>query len=114
MVLMLRGVCSDSQVSGLANGCEQKHRSIYPNKWTRRDDGEGSPWQTIAVTATMTTTQTTVFVRVTQPDQTPPAYVLVRTTSLWSVSVLNKKSIFQQFLPARLSSHPVGNMVLTE
>ena len=64
-------------------------------------DGEGSPWQTIAVTTTIATTQTTVFVRVTQPDQTPPAYVFVDNISVERVG-------FEQrvYLPTILASRP--------
>ena len=63
--------------------------------------GEGSPWQTIAVTATMATTQTTVFVRVTQPDQTPPAYVFVDNISVERVGFEQKV-----YLPTILASRP--------
>ena len=65
------------------------------------DDGEGSPWQTIAVTATMATTQTTVFVRVTQPDQTPSAYVFVDNISVERVGFAQKV-----YLPTILASRP--------
>ncbi len=63
--------------------------------------GEGSPWQTIAVTATMATTQTTVFVRVTQPDQTPSAYVFVDNISVERVGFEQKV-----YLPTILASRP--------
>lgn len=63
--------------------------------------GEGSPWRTIAVTATMATTQTTVFVRVTQPDQTPPAYVFVDNISVERVGFAQ-----EVYLPTILASRP--------